>query len=71
MDKAVSRRGRSLQGISQPGKFAEVWNTTVVKQEGANVTRVRRRKKGGQWVWSLHCGGHWRPHTSGNVSLSV
>ena len=37
-------------GISQPGKFAEVWNTTVVKQEGANVTRVRRRKKGGQWV---------------------
>ena len=38
MDKAVSRRGRSLQGISQPGKFAEVWNTTVVKQEGANVT---------------------------------
>ena len=38
VDKAVSRRGRSLQGISQPGKFAEVWNTTVVKQEGANVT---------------------------------
>ena len=38
MDKAVSRSARLLQGISQAMKFAEVWNTTVVKQEGANVT---------------------------------
>ena len=35
------------------------------------MTRVSRRKKGGQWVWSLqHSGGHW-PRTSGNVSVSV
>ena len=38
MDKAVSRSERLLQGISQAMKFAEVRNTTVVKQEGANVT---------------------------------